>query len=67
MTTAVVITAGLLLFNIAPAVFGYRIGWQKKLPPIGFPLGFLFSWFGVLVMLLLPNRRPTRRNDPDPM
>jgi hypothetical protein len=46
-----------LVFWVTPAVIGFRLGERKNLP-VGLALGLLFSWFGILALLLLPNRGP---------
>ena len=44
-----------LLFTLAPAVVGFRVGEQRNLS-IGLALGLLLSWIGVLILYLLPYR-----------
>jgi hypothetical protein len=44
-----------LVWVIAPAVVGFRMGERKNLP-IGLALGVLLGWIGILILALLPYR-----------
>jgi hypothetical protein len=46
-----------LVFWVAPAVVGFRMG-ERKNVPLGLALGLLFSWIGIIVLALLPHRGP---------
>jgi hypothetical protein len=49
----------LLIVLVLPIYVGYRVGKVRGQAVLGLVLGFMLSWLGVLIVLLMPKRATT--------